>query len=310
MTLVVQAKSIVALLNQALAAAEVQHEKAARAKHAAAAGFNLAAMPFVDADAEPSASTAADSAAVRAAPARIFLCPSLAYTSCVAVCGRVCVCVCSLLPVSVCVCVGLQQEWLLEQSTTKLAHLGFGAGQSSGAGRTNQTPRDDAPLAAASSQSKAQLPARTMWDEEGDSASVGEGGGAAATAGDGLRAMATHVIEHAVAAGQRSADAARAGGAGGGAGSGASTSAGGDVFALDSDEEDVTMVMRSGFEGEDTAAAASIYSVVHGDGGSQGVEAPVADLEQAVRPEADRRSAGQRRRARKKAGKQKKRSKP
>ena len=148
-----------------------------------------------------------------------------------------------------------------------------------------------------------------MWDEEGDSASVGEGGGAAATAGDGLRAMATHVIEHAVAAGQRSADAARAGGAGGGAGSGASTSAGGDVFALDSDEEDVTMVMRSGFEGEDTAAAASIYSVVHGDGGSQDVDV-VADLEQAVRPEADRRSAGQRRRARKKAGKQKKRSKP
>ena len=93
MTLVVQAKSIVALLNQALAAAEVQHEKAARAKHAAAAGFNLAAMPFVDADAEPSASTAADSAAVRAAPARVLLCPSLAYTSCVAVCGCVSVCV-------------------------------------------------------------------------------------------------------------------------------------------------------------------------------------------------------------------------
>ena len=35
---------------EALAAAEVQHEKAARAKHAAAAGFNLAAMPFVDAE--------------------------------------------------------------------------------------------------------------------------------------------------------------------------------------------------------------------------------------------------------------------
>ena len=43
-----QAKSIVNLLNKALAAAEVNHEKAARAKHAAAAGFHLAPTPGID----------------------------------------------------------------------------------------------------------------------------------------------------------------------------------------------------------------------------------------------------------------------
>ena len=312
-----QAKSIVNLLNKALAAAEVDHEKAARAKHAAAAGFHLAPTPGID-DFDRDDAKAEDA-------------EDKVRCWWVGVAGR---------PQSFTgvVCVLRQHDprpqqagidWLLAHSEASIAHLGAGAGQRAQSKAAKRRARQarareaknggatstGAGLSDAAAGSAAALPSRTMWDVDGDEDGQGGGDdGAGAESGvaveKALEAMASRIIDEAVQAGkQASGDSGRRKKA-------AKPATDEDAFVLDSDEEmDATTVVRSGFaDGDDAGAGGgagspSIYALVQGgESVDDGALPPLneTNLESSVRAEADRRSEGQRRLANKKKKKRKK----
>jgi len=275
-----KAKSLVGLMQKALAAAEDAHTVKERARHAAAAGYNLA-TPHVDTAAtHTTAATAATTT-----------------------------------------------DMLLAASTATLSHLGVqsrvptaAAAAAAAAAAVSTGAASSLPSAAGSAP--AALPEKTMWD----SSSGEEDGGdvemqGARDQGEDLAEMASKVVARAVEAG-----ASMRGTQGGGedmdagkavrhagvvASGGQAPTVGGqrDAFALDSDEEEDTCMIVSGFADGSRAPAQgeqSIYSVLQGQqGAAAAASAPdetgaaVDDLQAAIKPLSERKSAGQRRQARK-----------